>query len=471
MEHHRTLLQRLLLPLLVALFSGFLVLGRLGPSPAERATASPSAPLVAASGGITDSTAILEPAPFAFPGYDTTVAEPVFGTTLRRVTDETADTGFGTHVYSQLQAFSPDTEYLLLIESGEYVVRRLDDLTAMVVTLFNTPRWRPTHSSVIVHYDDNADTTLGVLTTNVTTGETETIFTFPAPYERIRPNQSFDELSRDGRWMAGMASLADGDQNIFTFDLEAREVGAELSIADLYAGPCEPDPDWGELDPDWVGVSPLGRYLVVQWQRDGTDRCSGLETFDIESGAFVGRVYDGHAHGDLGLLPDGTTEMFMVYELYHPSGNLSIGYRELPGTNTVSDPVYVQVLDDWVAEHISCQGPAGVCLITTYAGADNGWSALEGEVFLQYTDGSVLRLAHHRSSSCGYWVEPRGSLSVDGRYVIFASDWSYGSDSTSCDQGNDLGAGEAYVVELDSTASPPSPPSYQYDHFLPVLTQ
>jgi hypothetical protein len=39
-------------------------------------------------------------------------------------------------------------------------------------------------------------------------------------------------------------------------------------------------------------------------------------------------------------------------------------------------------------------------------------------------DGSgLVRLGHHRSSENDYWTQPRASLSGDGRYVIFDSDW------------------------------------------------
>jgi hypothetical protein len=203
-----------------------------------------------------------------------------------------------------------------------------------------------------------------------------------------------------------------------------------------------------------VGVSPLGNYLVVQWQRDGITRCSGLETFDLQTGDFVGRVYNGHQHGDLGVDSDGTTEFFMTFELYHPSGNEALGVRTLPGTSTVSPPTYVQELD-WIADHISCQGPHGVCLVTTYDNETGGWSALEGELFLQYTDGSVLRLAHHRSSGCGYWVQPRASISRDGRYVVFASDWGQETGTDSCGGGNDLGAGDPYIIDLSASCDLP----------------
>ncbi|MEZ4595221.1 MAG: hypothetical protein R3D55_29355, partial [Chloroflexota bacterium] len=410
---------------------------------------------LAAVQGIADPDLVLTPAAAAAPAAGSSVADPVFGTTLRRLTNS-GSSGFATHIYSQLQPFSADNQYILLIEDAWYTVRRRDNLALLLdandTAAWNAPRWHPTQANTIIHFDDNADTTLRVQFTDVTTGQTSTVFTFPAPYERIRSNQSFDEISRDGRFLAGMASLTGGDQMLFALNIETGTLGAELRLsANLYGGPCAPDPTWGEVEPDWIGVSPLANYMMVQWTRDGTERCSGLESFDISTGAFVGRVYDGHQHGDLGVMADGTTEFFMTYELYHSSGNLALGYRLLPGNATVQDPVYLRTLD-WMGDHISCQGPAGVCLITTISDSSNGWQPLEGELFLQYLDGSVERLAHHRSSGCGYWVQPRGSLSRDGRFVIFATDWGGGN----CTPPVDLGAGDPYLIDLGSSSPPPN---------------
>lgn len=422
-------------------------------SPQQTQAAVTETAVAAVSTGITDPDLVLTPAPLSVPAAGGSVTDPVFGTTLRRLTD-TGSSGFGTHIYSQLQAFSADNQYVLLIEDGLYTVRRVDTLVpvnGLNSAGWNAPRWHPTQANTIVHFDSNGDTTLRLQFTNVATQQTTTQFTFPAPYQRIRSNQSFDEISRNGRWLAGMASLSDGDQMLFSLNMETGTLGAQLRLsADLYGGPCAPDPTWGEVEPDWIGVSPLGNTMVVQWTRDGTTRCSGLETFDIQSGAFVGRPYDGHQHGDLGVTADGQGEFFMTFELYHPSGNLALGVRDLPGPPTgVGSPTYVRVMD-WVGDHISCQGPPGVCLVTTWGDDSDGWSPSEGEVFLQYLDGSVERLAHHRSSNCGYWVQPRGSLSRDGRYVIFASDWGSGI----CSPPVDLGAGDPYIIDLQSDAPP-----------------
>lgn len=423
-------------------------------------TVTPMATATPGGVGITDPDLVVTPAPLARQPVGTPFVDPVFGTRLRRVSNTSDSGGFETHIYSQLQAFSSDNAYLLLTGFNGDTLRRVSDfspVTGLDVSGWNAPRWHPSQPHTIVHFDSNEDTVVRLQFTNVDTLTTTTAFTFPAQYQRIRVNQSFDELSEDGRWLAGMVSRDDGAQVIFSLDIQSFTLGAQLPLPSLYSGSCQPDPQWGQLEPDWVGVSPLGRYLVVQWQRDGTSRCSGLETFDLHTGAFVGRVYDGHQHGDLGVQADGVTEFFMTFELYHPSGNLWLGIRQLPGTSTVGAPTYVRELAWESGEHISCRGPSGVCLVTAGTDASNGWNPFEGELFLQYTDGRVLRLTHHRSSSCGYWVQPRGSISRDGHYLVFASDWGGATGTNSCGGGNDLGGGDPYLVDLWAGEATPTP--------------
>lgn len=401
-------------------------------------------------GGITDPTLILGQPALSLQPLNEPFTDPVFGTTLRRITDRVARGGYGTHIYSQLQAFSADSRYILLYEDEEAIVRRVDDLRRAEdasLASANAPRWQPASPHTLVFYDTNEDTVLRVLTADVATGASETVYTFPSRYERIRGNQSFDELSHDGRWMAGMASQANGDEMIFSLDLEARRLGTEISLNGLYAGPCEEDPRYGAVEPDWIGVSPLGNYLIVQWGRDGADRCSGLESFDVRTGRFLGHIAEGHQHGDLGVDADGITEYFMTFGFSHPddTGRPGQALHILPGPATGSAaPEYLQLMDWGNQSHLSCQGPNGVCLVTSGSDPSNGYNPFEGEVWLQYTNGRVARLAHHRSTECGYWVQPRASLSRDGRYVVFASDW--GVDRCASDE--DLGRGEAYLIEL-----------------------
>lgn len=404
----------------------------------------------------------ITPVRLAPPGFGDDVRLNAFGSQVQRVTA----TAWGNHDYSQLQAFAYDNGHVLLVEGEReddrgWVVRRWPDLTlaldGAITDAWNVPRWHPLLPETMVHFDSNEDEVLRLQFTNVASGVTETVFTFPREFRRIRGNQSFDEISRTGEWLAGLATT-DSGQVIFSFHLARLELGAVIDFDGFYTGPCAPDPEWGNVEPDWVGVSPLGRFLVIQWPTDGTGRCQGLETFDVSSGAFVGRVHAGHPHGDLTVLADGVTEVFVTSELSGPGsgerfaggepggGDLdsnypALSYRQLPGSAiSEQSPVFLY-LTDWVVEHISCRGPIGWCLVTSTLGPENAeYDPLEGELFVILLDGSgVLRLGHHHSSSDGYWQQPRASVSADGRYVVFDSDWRGEGPG---------GATSAYVIDL-----------------------
>jgi hypothetical protein len=55
------------------------------------------------------------------------------------------------------------------------------------------------------------------------------------------------------------------------------------------------------------------------------------------------------------------------------------------------------------------------------------WQLYEDEIILAKVDGSAIyRLAQARSRSMeSYWAQPHGSISRDGKYVIFTSNMAY----------------------------------------------
>jgi uncharacterized repeat protein (TIGR01451 family) len=353
---------------------------------------------------------------------------------MRRVSNLSERGGLEVPTYSQLQAFNADSTLMLLTSSEGYRIRRVSDFSEVQVFQgFNrqVPRWHPTRSNILVHFDEDWDADVTLQETDVLTNQTTALYTFP-DYKAIDSNRSFDELSRDGRWLAGYAIRNDNRREIFTFDLANRRVGLRLPLDQL----CTPDPQWGLLEPDWLAPSPLGRFLVTQWVSNGTQRCNGLETYDLQTGAFVGRIVPSHPHGDLGITADGQ-EFFLTGSDHPDDPNMTgLAYYLLPGTATQAQPHYVQLLD-WKAlmVHTSCQGPPGVCLISATSWPEatccrSGWQPFQQEIYLQYLSGGdkpnygpVVRLAHHRSSEQGYWAQPHATFSQDGHYALFGSDW------------------------------------------------
>ena len=77
-----------------------------------------------------------------------------------------------------------------------------------------------------------------------------------------------------------------------------------------------------------------------------------------------------------------------------------------------------------------------------------GWAPYSGEEVLASIDGSGLqRLAHHRSrSSVGYWAQPRGAISKDGKVVIFDSNFNNFNGGSSTVSGWDYA--DTYMIRV-----------------------
>ncbi len=428
-------------------------------------------------GGLSHRMAVPRPPALARQPVGTPFREPTFGTTLRRVSrrseeevegdtpQERFQGGYETQLYSQLQAFSSDNQLLLLgwDDISIYTVRRMSDFSRVTTSLreAHVPRWSKTNPTALVHFDTNrGNDTVKIQQTDVLTGMVTELADL-TEFSEICVNESFDELSHDGRWLVGMAKRTGESRNfncrdfieltdIFAYDLQNRQMGARINMRQMIeSGPCRRDDR-----PDWVAPSPLGDLIVVQWVTDGTGRCNGLETFDIRTGAFRGRVTDHRRHGDLGVHPDGR-QYFMSFEENTGPDNLNypwtVAYTFLPGSMSgrgASTPIIS--LASGLPDHISCQGPDGSCVATLGPGDAGGFSPYETELVVVRTTGDINRLVHHRSSECAYWAQPRASMARDGSYVVFASDW----DNNSCNVPNNypdwlqIGRVDPYVVQL-----------------------
>jgi hypothetical protein len=317
-----------------------------------------------------------------------------------------------------------------------YQVRDAETFVNLYNIPHSTPRWQPgTHKVLSLDNEPGR-----IFAYDMDTHQEEVLLQLP--YQYITSSISYEEPSRDGQWMSVyVANDGSGNTRLLTVNLFQKRIAMNRRLQDM----CAPDPQWGLLEPDWTGVSPNGNYAVVQWARDGTQLCSGMELYDIETGQFVRRIHTHHSHSDLGLTEDGR-EVLVSFELAHPdNGNYpAIILYWLDG----SPEKYLRMVPWFRSDHVSAQGPPGVWLVT--AGNEPGDPLLKGELFVVYEDGSLRRFAHHRSDSCDYWSQPKATMSVDGARVAFSSDW----------RGNCNQAGGFVIHNLkfiDTTPTPPTP--------------
>jgi hypothetical protein len=82
---------------------------------------------------------------------------------------------------------------------------------------------------------------------------------------------------------------------------------------------------------------------------------------------------------------------------------------------------------DWSqANHVSMLGDNEAwCVISNFTAATGPVGPFRNEIFQAATDGSlrVRRLAHHHSVYRDYWDTPRADISRDGRFITFTSNW------------------------------------------------
>ncbi len=409
------------------------------PSTPVPATPAPTTPNSSGAGlGITSPYTSYAVGALGEPTLGQTVTDPVLGASIRKLA-EVSGNGFRRHIYSQIQAFNADSSMAMLLSANDVSIYDVST-GAQLYTIpndINSPRWNPANREEVFFYDSNdtgsGNTLVRFERYNVVTGARSTVFTFPARYQTIAGAQSWEEVSRDGRWAAAMLRRADGGVSYAMLNIVEARLGAVLDRESIASSAgC----DAGDNDINWVAPSPLGNYMVIQWNRDGSGLCEGVEARNIETGAYVGHVSDNRQHSDMGLDENGNE----IYVSPYFGSSLFVASTRLPGsTNFLAS--YDNVLADvgWYHfGHISCKGPQGLCVVSGEGAAN---SPFGGEIYLIYTDSRaadngqndaarVRRLAHHRSSNYDYWAQPQPSISADGSYIIFASDWgNAGRDS------------------------------------------
>lgn len=345
--------------------------------------------------------------PLTRPGADG-VTDPTFSTRI------TAFAPAHRHEYSQLNPWSHTEAWVLLRSrlSGLVSVFSTPTRQALLLDLSGTgQRWRSGAEEVLVW----KDSPLRLELVSVPSGSRRVI-SFPFPSVSVA--QTWESTSRNGKWtMAFVPSDSRGNMRLVGIDLELSKVTFDRLMSDL----C-PTPSYL----DWSAPTPSGDGFVIQWGADGAGLCQGFEVFGWDGKRRL-HVHDHHHHSDLGQLANGQ-DYLLTYENYHPSNanhpslvryNLSTGQR-----------TDLRMIPWGRMEHVSCQGLPGTPCVVSASYDYPANQPLLGEVYLLGQDGSLLRLAQHRSTGCAdYFAQPHAAISPSGKRVAYASTWGGGCES------------------------------------------
>lgn len=371
------------------------------------------------------------------------------------------------HEYSRRQAFNCDSTRKIVQGSGGWWFLYDTSTNAVIPSGVTSgtgqngiqglagdcePIWHPTDPTKFWHTDQNGgrvwyERTLG---SSGTAPASATLFDLTSLLSAMGSPWSTGVYvsfngegrpSNDGRWWC-LNVMTSGFSSIgaIMYDRQTNTITGSVAF--------------GGNNPNWVGTSPLGNYMVASWY--GTAQASlaaeaaltpstanGVWVWN-QSGTFVRVVSVIGEHSDFAVDRSGN-EVYVGISFHGNTGTPNVGWDGL-----ASDGLFMRRLDTGAAYvfsavepytggdgfHISGCNSArnGWCVVSKY-GASSGGS-YGGTVFvveLTSTSPRIYRLAHSRwavsstvANQPAYWSEPHVSVNNDITRVVYASSFGGG---------------------------------------------
>jgi hypothetical protein len=370
----------------------------------------------------------------ARPAVGVSVTDPVFGTTVKRLTNALTSGSLGiAPQYSKRQAWNANDSLMLLLNCDDGYFSLYDGNTGQFIRPLDDPPvggedvfWHPTNKYRIIYAGDSI-----LYSYDIRTNERTPLHVFTA-YTWIN-TRGEGNLSNDGRYYAFIGQNYDYGTGEVTFsDIVVYDLVMDQVIALM---PVTHDSTAGAID--WISISPSGNYVVVDHSDSDSARHHGVEVYDRNLN-FLWQRPVGAGHSDLGL--DTYNQDFLVKDVYGVDSNVMriCKYRLSNGVSTTLLTL------DWTFDmHLSCRNVnrPGYCFVSTfdYIGrlTDDSlsWLPFEDEVFALKLDGSgyTERIAHHHSKrfstytpnpdSSVYWAEPHATVNRSGTKILWGSNW------------------------------------------------
>jgi hypothetical protein len=385
------------------------------------------------------------------PGYDSftppssggTYVDPVFGTTIKRVTNAlgTANADQGGNLtwieseYSTANAFNNDNSKFILLHQSYFGLYAGDGTfigsLPMEINSSSEPRWGRNDLVTLYYHSGHM-----LKSYNVASGNIKVVHLF-SEYTSISGNGEMD-MSLDGDHMV----FAGDNRYIFVYQISADK---KFSVFDT-----------GGRGFDSLYITPQNK-VIVSWYPAGSVRFTGQELFDTNMN-FLRQV--GHADGHKHLTKDTNGAEVLIWTNSadpQPIANCQNGIVKIL-LSDASQTCLTQL--DWsLAVHITAPDGNGYAFVETYAPSDpmpgsSGWTTYTNELLQVKLDGSGVsaRLAHHRSQPRdSYLYMPKMTVSRDGSRILYGSNF----DLQKVD-GYTTNYADTYMILLNGTLAAPA---------------
>ena len=382
-----------------------------------------------------------------FPAVGGTFVDPVFGSTIRRLTNELDQYSFSEN-YAKNGFINADGT---LMHHRAPTGHNIIDTTTGQVVRANVPfnfdsSFAPDDPDVFYWF------TFGSPTLNkysVSTGTSSVVKTFTAALSQV--GGSVDWIDSSGRYMVLMLGGA----------IRVYDVKSDI----LYAGSI---PASNAASGGWVGISPDGNYVITATDPPAfrSFRIDHAEKSVSTAGVLFWTLCGDHA--DVVSGSDGKTYL-VAFECHSEAAIYAV---DVTIPQTAADPAKQRAdnrriikLASWTdtVGHFSgvSTGPMKDWFFFTIESGDDTFTSPVTSAWRPYMQelmmanaltGEVRRLAHHRSRSVttNYFYTPRPSASWDGSLVTWVSNFGHSAE----------GYADLYAIDVSETVEtePPPPP-------------
>ncbi len=327
------------------------------------------------------------------PEYLQTVRDPQHGVDYTCISDpEAFDVPSGSSVllsnYPKIQAWNADMS-LISLTFGTYL---LDGENYSIYKKSNyylyERRWSNIDPDIAYFCDGSAFKKINVMTDQITT-----LHTFEGYKATLGPWEG--SISADDKYVVITNESGGVPVEASLYNIETDKVISTKSFS-------------GDID--WITITPSGNYIVVNDRGN-----NNIDVYDLNF-TYLRTIGIGSQHGDFGVDSEGNEVWVQVIPL---------------SMSRLSDGKYTRLLEPNIGGHISGRGfnNPGWALVSTDINSDEfNYSTQLFEIKLDGS-GIIRHFGYARSSCTTYENYPMGSVSRDGKRVIFNSDWLYGTGS------------------------------------------
>lgn len=350
------------------------------------------------------------------PGYLQSTTDPTFGTKITRITGDVGDPiqnvggevwrNVARHGYSTRQPWNADESVIYLdrhkTEGGSWGASLfLNGETYEVIRQANVPganetRWHPTDPDIMLLLRSD-----GVYAWSYSTGNTTQLMPLSG-YSGLSTGHTGNYTS-DGTMIGVFATRnSDGRQVVFALD--------------FVNNVKHPDIDFNGIDIDWLSISPLGNYIMVNGNYgNGGDR---TKVYDLD-GNQVGPYWSEYgrpSHFDLAVDQEGY-EVAVGVSKSSPDDGRVIKRRLIDGQVTV-------LTQGGYASHASARSINRPGWVFTITSDSPNWGPYYNEIIGVKLDGTrVERICTARNLMDTYENQAQVCPSPSGNRVFFASEW------------------------------------------------